>query len=382
MKILFIGGTGRLSKDVAELALKKGNEVFLLTRGSKERKKFVQAGYQMIYGNIRKFQNSKELLGGIKFDVIIDFLSFDVDQLKNTLEIIGNHYNQYIFISTATVYKKNLEDEIISEENTLVGNDKWAYALKKYQCEEYLKGYFSPGKDTHYTVIRPYVTYGNTRVPYPIVPSDTTKEWSFLDRIIHNQPIPVFDNGETITTLTHTRDFAKGVVGLFGNEKAFGQAFHITNDETHTWGEVLCSLENAMKKSIVRLDVTQKQIFDTLPQYRGILEGDKGTTMIFSNRKIVSAVPNFVCEVSFDSGVKEMIDFYYANKDVQLIDYRWQGEIDKLCAKYGAGNTRKYYFKSMKDYYYYFSGRYTMIGGIDKLLKLLKYVVLKISKKR
>ena len=41
LKILFIGGTGRLSKDVAEKALNDGNEVYLLTRGTNERKKFV-----------------------------------------------------------------------------------------------------------------------------------------------------------------------------------------------------------------------------------------------------------------------------------------------------------------------------------------------------
>ena len=372
MKILFIGGTGRLSKDVASLAYKQGNEVFLLTRGTLGRKKFVQNGYHMLYGNIRDRESCKKILDGKYFDVIIDFLTFDISQLENTLDIIENHYMQYIFISTATVYKKKDENEIISEYSTDIGNGKWEYALKKYRCEVHLKKYFSGKPNTHYTIIRPYVTYGNTRVPYPIVPMDTTKEWSFLDRIIHDQPIPVFDNGKTITTLTHTRDFAKGVVGLFGNPKAYEEAFHITNGENSTWEQVLCAIEHALKKNIVYLNVSQKEICDILPEYCGILEGDKGTNMRFSNSKIVSVVPEFVCEVSLEAGIEEMVKFYLEHHDMQIIDYHWQGEMDKLCLKKGLSIDRKYIFSSFKERFDYYSGRHNWIDCLVRNMKRLK----------
>lgn len=38
MRVLFIGGTGRISKDVAQLAVKKNYDVFLLTRGERGKK--------------------------------------------------------------------------------------------------------------------------------------------------------------------------------------------------------------------------------------------------------------------------------------------------------------------------------------------------------
>ena len=142
MKILFIGGTGRLSSDVAKLALEKNNDVYLLTRGSNNRKKFVDPRYKMIYGNIRDTEECKKKLKDFKFDVIIDFLTFNTEQLENTLDVIKNHYKQYIFISTATVYSKNNEDEIISENKTIVGNKKWKYAYDKFLCEEKIKEYF------------------------------------------------------------------------------------------------------------------------------------------------------------------------------------------------------------------------------------------------
>lgn len=381
MKVLFIGGTGRLSKDVAALAQNLGNQVFLLTRGSSERKLFVNDGYHMIYGNIRDTAKSKELLKDQYFDVIIDFLSYNLEQLKNTLDIIEGHYRQYIFISTATVYKKKDEEEIISEGSTAVGNDRWAYAYNKYLCEEFIKEYFENKSDADFTIVRPYVTYGNTRIPYPIVPLDTSKEWTIIHRILNLQPILTFDQGQTLTTLTHTRDFAKGVVGLFGNKKAFGEAYHITNPENVTWGQVLDTMEGILDIKLVRVDLKQEMIYDSMPQYKQILLGDKGTTMRFNNKKILRDVPSFSCEVSLDSGIREMIEFYRSHPELQKIDYRWNGEVDRLCAKQGVKNLHKYAFATAKDRKEYRIGRYLFPKMRNRMFVKVKSLVSKVIKK-
>ena len=41
------------------------------------------------------------------------------------------------------------------------------------------------------------------------------------------------------TSLTYGPDVARAIADLVGNEKSYGQAFHITTDESHTWGEIL-----------------------------------------------------------------------------------------------------------------------------------------------
>lgn len=371
MKVLFIGGTGRLSKDVAALAIDKGHEVFLITRGSSGRKKFVSSEYNMLFGDIRNVDEAKRLISDYSFDVVVDFLTYNIEQLKKTLNIIHDKYKQYIFISTATVYKKKSENEIISEDSTEIGNDKWQYAYDKYLCEEYLKKYFA-GLEQTYTIVRPYVTYGNTRVPYPIVPGDVTKEWSLIDRILNGRPIPVFDKGQTITTLTHTRDFAKGVVGLFGNECSYGEAFHITSDETTTWGQVLECLEKKLNKKIIHAEMSQEQIYREIPMYQGILQGDKGTTMRFNNNKIHNVVKEFSCKISLEEGIADMIDFYNANPDIKLIDYYWDGCIDRLCNKVLNLHFVKYEFPNAKEKIRYYMGRYKLIGDIYKIINKIR----------
>lgn len=329
MKILFIGGTGRLSTDVAKLSLKKGYEVYLITRGSKERKKFVEENYKMIYADIRNNEECKEKLKDMIFDVVIDFLTFDKIQLSNTLDIIEGHYNQYIFISSATAYKKSTEEEILSEDSP-IGNEKWDYAYKKYECEEEIKRYFGDKPNLHYTIVRPYVTYNETRIPYPLVPQDSSTEYSIIYRIKNNKKIPIIDNS-LITTITNTKDFAIGVVGLFQNKKAYEEAFHITSDEVVKWEDVIDLIGEHYNKKINKELFSIPEFSKKYPLYQPILNGDKGHQMRFDNSKIKHVVKDFKCQTMLKDGIEEVIKFYEDNIQFQKIDYYWNGRIDRIC---------------------------------------------------
>ena len=374
MKILFIGGTGRLSKDVAELAVELGNEVYLLTRGSSSRSIFVDKRYHMLIGDIKNPDKVKSVLENYEFDIVIDFLTYDTNQLHKTLDAIDGKFKQYIFISTATVYKRDSYDELISESTTPVGNDKWKYAQNKSICEKEIIQYFNNHSE-HYTIIRPGVTYGNTRIPYPIVPADSQKEYSFLYRIKIGAPIPVFDRGMTEVTITNTKDFAKGVVGLMGNEKAYGEAFHITSSEDVTWESVLSSLESIMNVGINRMQLSQSDIYNVVPYYREILIGDKGNKTRYDNSKILSAVPGLSFDISLKEGLQDTVQFYETHESHQIIDYYWMGCMDKIASKYHY-KIIKPSFKKNIDHFLYLRGRYNVVDilykGMRKIARTLK----------
>lgn len=371
MKVLFVGGTGRLSKDVSKYALNKGCEVYLLTRGTKEREIFLDQRYHMIYADIREPIKCKKILESYNFDVIIDFLSYNVEQLEQTLNIVEGKYKQYIFISTATIYKKKSENEIISENATEIGNDNWDYAYKKYKCEKYLENYFEK-KSVYYTIIRPYVTYGNTRVPYPLVPLENSKEWSLVNRIIEGKEIPIFDNDKKKTTLTHTKDFAIGTVGLFLNPKSYGEAFHITTDVNVTWGEVLLAIGDILDTKIKIVNLTQESIYTCLDEYKGVLIGDKGNNMMFDNSKIHDAVPEFNASTSLHEGIEDMIQFYKSNVNLQQIDYIWDGKIDRLLKK--KAQIKPYVNRNINgiNRLKYYIGRYNIMYKIYCIIKKIK----------
>ncbi|MBO4904695.1 MAG: NAD-dependent epimerase/dehydratase family protein [Lachnospiraceae bacterium] len=375
MRILFIGGTGRLSKDVVKTAVDKGHTVHLLTRGSKYRELFVNPDCKMLIGDIKNPASVRYIFeGSEKYDVIIDFLTMNVEDIKRTLDIIRGSYTQYIFISSATIYVR--DNEPISESKTTRGNSSWVYAYNKYLSEEYLKEYFSNIKDSFYTIIRPYVTYGNTRVPYPLVPRDSTKEYSLIERINNRQTIPVFDSGKTKTVLLNTKDFATMTVGLFGNEKARNEDFHIADDEVTTWGDVLISLSDLTGKEVKTANFTKDQISKYMPEYKQVLYGDKGMDICFDNSKVKSINPGYHKTVSLNSGLKEMLDFYDSNPEYKLVDHMWNGQIDRLLKKAGITDGYKYRFDSINDHLDYWAGRYGLVR-INRTLKMLRQLLSK-----
>lgn len=371
MKLLFIGGTGRLSKDTVARAIDKGHEVTLLTRGSGMREAFVLPEAEMVEGDIRDFQSVRAALGNRVFDAIVDYLTFNPEQLSGNLDLLANRCGQYLFISSATAYKRRDENELVTEGLTALGNESWKYAYDKYCCEEMLRSYYAehPGS---FTIIRPYVTYGNTRVPYPIVPTSSLKEWTFVDRVLRGGSIPVFDGADAITTLTHTRDFAKGVVGLFGNDKALNEDFHITDDPAIRWTDVLDAIESKTGIALKRVPMSQVDLYSELPEYKSILIGDKGSSWRFDNSKIKKAVPEFECTVSLEDGVSEMIDFYNAHPQLKLIDHEWNGKIDRLCEKHGMTCLADYSDLSAEDLKKYKEGKSALRAGIKSLGRRVK----------
>lgn len=350
MNVLVLGGSGILSKDFVTKMLDMGDEVYVVNRG--RRKEFLDKRVHLIIGDVRS--ESVEMLRNktiqsFVYDVVVDFLSFEVDHLEKHLAVVEGKFRQYIFISSATVHKKDNEECIITE-NTPIGNDKWEYAKKKSECEDYLKK-----KDINYTIIRPYVTYGNSRIPFPIIPDGY--HYTLLARIKAHKPVVMYNEGEAICTLTHTKDFAEILYKVMLNERTYKEDYIITSNARQSWREVYYLLCNILNVEPNDASVGRDEIRQYLPEYLEILEGDKGTNMLFDNSKILQVIGGYDFLITLEQGLQETIEFFEKNAYMQGIDYKWDGKVDYLlkmtkgiklcCLKENAGshsNSKIYYY--------------------------------------
>lgn len=324
MKVLIFGGTGRLSKEVVECLLESQHDVYCVTRGDEARKIFVDDRAKMIQADIRNKEQCIKLLDGIYFDVVIDFISYAPDNLKNKLEIIKDNFIQYIFISSATVYEPG--NYVHTELNSKLLNVGLEYSKNKILSEQYLEQHFSKS-NKYFTIARPYVTYGNTRIPYPIVPVDNMREYSLVKRLLNGEKVPLLNINNKVT-LTHAKDFARGLCGLLMNEKAFNEAFHITSDKTYLWEEVLDTCGRILGHSIIKVNCEVDELLRAMPEYREILIFDKANSWMFDNSKIKSVVPDFNCRVELEDGLKEMLEFYSNTSDYLLRDEMFENRLD------------------------------------------------------
>lgn len=373
MKILLIGGTGILSTDIVNECLKRKYEVYIFNRGHNNSE--IDKSVKIIIGDIRDKEDVIYKFKNYHFDVIIDFLSYTERQLKQNLEIFDGKCKQYIFISSATVYRKTKKGEKITE-NTEVENNQWSYSSNKIKCEELLADNYKITRQD-YTIVRPYVTYSKKRIPFAVIPG---RQWTLANRILNDKPVLLWDDGKARCTLTQTKEFAIGMVGLFLNKNAYEEVFNITTNDSLTWKEALIDIANALGKEVIIANIPTSFIIKELKEYKGVLLGDKGLDREFDNAKIRKVVPEFNPKIKFEEGIKETINYYESNPKARKVDYIWDGRIDATIEKYYKKNKMKYdknklsakgykYKLNSIDKLYYYIGRNKIMYILYKLIR-------------
>lgn len=320
MKILFIGGTGVISSACANLALEKGHDLWLLTRGSSFRE--IPAKAHKIVVDIRNPQQVIDNLPKIKFDVIVDFISFNIPHLENNIELFKNKCDQYIFISSASAYHKPIPQLPITEE-TALKNSFWDYSQKKIDCENFLMQQYHD-IDFPVTIIRPSHTYDKTMIIFPLGRSTS------FNRLKQGKKIILHDNGKSLWTVTHHADFAKGLIGLLGNHAAIGEAFHITSDEYLSWHSIIKTYTGIIKTDANIAYIPSEFILRHDKEWGDGLLGDKAHSKIFDNSKIKRFVPEFKASIPFFEGAQEIIDFYTGNPGFSKTDPLVEKRIENL----------------------------------------------------
>ncbi len=330
MKILFIGGTGVISTACTALAAERGMEVTLLTRGQHAAQ--LLAGVETLIADINDPTLSANL-DHSKFDAVVDFIAFTPADVERDLRLFRGRTRQFIFISSTSAYQKPLNHYLITE-STPLANPYWEYSRNKIACEERLMRAFRE-EDFPVTIVRPSLTYGETLIP--LVLNSWQRSYTAVDRMLRGQKMVLPGDGSSLWTITHNTDFAKGLIGLLGNEQAIGEAFHITSDEVLTWDQLFRVVGQAVGVEPKLVHITSDFIAACWPEKLGTLTGDKSVSVVFDNAKIKRFVPGYSATTTFAQGMQKSIAWFHADASRKQIDAETNAIWDKLIDGYEKG---------------------------------------------
>lgn len=324
MKILYIGGSGNISSACTKEALDKGFEVFHFNRGNQSQYTFSEK-LKSIQGNYQDTESLQLLKEHAPFDVVANFICFTPEQMARDIEIFAPLTRQYIFISSATVYKKPPDHYIITEDCPLE-NKFWPYSQNKIECEKIL---CSQDK-MEYTIVRPSYTYGRTWIPVAF----SSRHYNPIYRIKNELPLISHGDGESLWITTHNTDFARAFVQLFLNEKAMNNHFHITSDEVHTWDQIYRILGELVGKEPRLLHIPSDFIHKHDPEWGEGLLGDKARSAVFDNSKIKSVTNNWQAKKTLKEGLAESIEWFESDKKRTIPDAAIEERTNNLINKY------------------------------------------------
>jgi nucleoside-diphosphate-sugar epimerase len=324
MKVLFIGGSGNISSACTEEVLRLGYEVIHFNRGISAQYKF---GNKVIsvQGDINIPTDRDKLIRYAPYDVVVDFICFTPEQMQADIDFFRGKIAQFIFISSATVYKKPSDHYIITEECPL-SNPHWEYAQDKIKCEHMLTGQ----NVVNYTIVRPSYTYGRTWLPVAF----TAREYNPVYRIREGLPLISHGDGESLWVMTHHTDFARAFTGLFGNPKAMNNHFHITSDEVHTWDQIYRIIGCTVGIEPKLIHIPSDFINSYVPEWGASLLGDKARSVVFNNEKIKSIVPGWHAEKSFADGIRESITWFEEKPERMQVNTDVEIKTDLLIKKF------------------------------------------------
>jgi nucleoside-diphosphate-sugar epimerase len=296
MKILYIGGTGEISYECVKRDVEMGRQVAVFNRG--QRPEPLPASVRRIAGELDD-QAAYAALGKDNWDVVCQFLAYDIARVRRDVEVFAGRCGQYVFISSASAYQKP-PPRIVVTEATPLDNPYWPYSRAKAEMERYLMDQHAAGK-IPVTVVRPSHTY-RTRFP-------GGDEWPW--RIERDLPVIMHGDGTSLWTLTHSSDFAGPFCNLLGNPAALGQAFHITRHlESYTWDDILAAAGRALGRQPKVVHVPTDTLVKYNPDWVGPYLGDKTWSVMFDNSKVMSVAGTFTCRVGLDEGLAGAADSY------------------------------------------------------------------------
>ncbi|MEA2011548.1 MAG: NAD-dependent epimerase/dehydratase family protein [Verrucomicrobiota bacterium] len=317
MKVLYIGGTGQISFDCVHETVNAGHDTWVFNRGNNN--EGLPDKVSFIVGDFFDY-TAYSKLADMQFDVVCQFRVFTPEQLQRDLDLFSGKIKQYLFISSASAYKKPTPHYIITEEIPL-DNPFAEYSSNKAACELLLKNQSA----LPYTIVRPSHT---SRTKFTTAMGEGKLA---AQRMLRNKAIVVPGDGTSLWTITASADFAPPFVKLIGNSAALNDYFHLTSDNAYAWNWIYLAIGKALGVTPELVHVPSDTLARYNPDWIGALLGDKAYSVIFDNSKIKKVVGDFYCNTSLDSFMSDLVEkFVISAEDKETPDSKLDSLFDQI----------------------------------------------------
>ncbi len=324
MKVLVLGGTGVISREIVKLLLIKKHEVTVYNRGNRDLG--FSKDIRQLTGNRAARQEFESSMRKESFDAVIDMICFNEADARSTVAAFGESGAHIVICSSVAAYKRPYRTiPTIEAAEELHDDPFFRYAFDKAEVERYLTTVITE-KNLPITLIRPSLTFGPGAANMGVL----RQNYGIIERIKDAKPLVMFGDGSTPFSFTFTADLAKAFVGVLGIEKTFGEAYHACSEERTRWEDLYLEFGRVLGKEVKIVHIPSELLVAAKPDLFSHLYFEKTYPGLFDNTKIRSVVPDFSCDIDLHHGVKMMVDWF--EKEANQVDPEKDVLEDRLIA--------------------------------------------------
>ena len=322
MKVLILGGTGVISREIVKLLLKENHDVTLFNRGHAQLP--FADDVRQITGDRLQQEEFETSMQKTNFDVVMDMICFNEEDARSTLRAFSGNTNHLIICSSIAAYKRPYKTvPTVEDAEELFDNPVFGYAFHKAEMERYLHKEIAD-KQLPITIIRPSLTFGPGAANIGVL----RQNYGIIDRIKRGKALVMFGDGSTPWNFTFTPDLAKGFVGVMGKPNTYGKAYHITNEDLHLWEDLYLEFGRIVGKETRIVHIPSELLHKAAPNLCAHLHFEKTYAGLFDNAKIKADVPEFESTIGLNQGLQMMVDWY--EQEAHTIDPEKDALEDKL----------------------------------------------------
>lgn len=251
MKVLVIGGTLFIGRQLVAELLKAGHSVAILHRRSKHN---LSKRVENLLADRNDPEAIRRVIGERRFEVVFDNV-YDWErgttaaQVEATALAMGNHLARYVFMSSVAAYGDGLNH--YEGDPLAPDNHPEAYVRNKAMTERAL---LRLHRKNGFPVVtfRPPFVYGPENPFY--------REAFFWDRMRAGRPIVIPGDGTRLMQFVYVKDLVRALLRSIEVDAAVGEAFNIGNPKPLTQVEAVREMARTAGKKPELVRVPREKI--------------------------------------------------------------------------------------------------------------------------
>lgn len=324
-KVLVLGGTGAMGRYAVPELLRLGFFVDVVALDTPD---IIHENLKSTVANAMDDAWLEKQLAETKYDVILDFMSYKLQQFKDRVQLLLDNTDQYMFLSSCRVYA-NEEVPVRETSPRLIDVASDEEYLSLYETEYSL---FKAAEEDllvqsgrkNWTIILPATTYSTGRAQLVTLEAGT-----FVTRALQGKPVVIpIQAKDKPATMSWAGDVGVMIARLAGKEEALGEKFIASTAEYNTWGQIaeiyreLLGLQYEWVDKEVYLKIMSSRQDRISPYVRYQLEFARMFDRITDNSKILRVTGMKQEELtSFYDGMKMELSGITA-EDIRIDAYR------------------------------------------------------------
>jgi nucleoside-diphosphate-sugar epimerase len=282
MRVLVIGGTGNISREIVRALLERGHAVTVYNRGRHRDPQ--PEGVTVVHGDRKDRAAFEAAMQALPVDAVIDMISYTPEDAASALRAFSGRVAHFIHCSTVMTYGPPVSQPVCSEEAPL--GARTPYGQGKIAADELL---LRTHADTGFpvTIIKPSYTFGPGIPLHRMIGDDG----NWIDRMRKRKPV-LSAEGQLLFQFLPSRDAGDLFALTVGREAMFGQIYNMVNPRTITWDDWHRAAGEALGVEVDIVNAPQALLAQSDDRYRGI-DSNFGHQQVFSHEKLQRAVPEW-----------------------------------------------------------------------------------------